>query len=44
VSFAYSFGDSKAKGQLLTQYFEIMSSRSIYHDGWIASAFGPRVP
>jgi arylsulfatase A-like enzyme len=27
-----------------TQYFEIMGSRSIYHDGWIASAFRPRIP
>jgi arylsulfatase len=44
VSFAYSFDDPKAKGQLLTQYFEIMGSRSIYHDGWMASAFGPRIP
>jgi arylsulfatase len=44
VSFAYSFNDPKAKGQLLTQYFEIMGSRSIYHDGWMASAFGPRAP
>ncbi|MGA8576865.1 MAG: arylsulfatase [Candidatus Cybelea sp.] len=44
VSFAYSFDEPKAKGRLLTQYFEIMGSRSIYHDGWIASAFGPRIP
>ena len=44
VSFAYCFDDPKAKGQLLTQYFEIMGSRSIYHDGWMASAFGPRAP
>ena len=44
VSFAYTFDDPKAKGRLLTQYFEIMGSRSIYHDGWIASAFGPRIP
>ena len=44
VSFAYTFDDPKAKGRLLTQYFEIMGSRSIYHDGWIASAFGPRAP
>jgi arylsulfatase A-like enzyme len=44
VSFAYTFDDPKAKGQMLTQYFEIMGSRSIYHDGWMASAFGPRVP
>lgn len=44
VSLAYTFNDPKAKGRLLTQYFEIMGSRSIYHDGWIASAFGPRIP
>jgi arylsulfatase A-like enzyme len=30
VSFAYTLDDSKAKGQLLTQYFEIMGSRAIY--------------
>jgi arylsulfatase A-like enzyme len=44
VSFTYSFHDPKAKGRLLTQYFEVMGSRSIYHDGWMASAFGPRIP
>ncbi len=44
VSFAYTFDNANAKGRLLTQYFEIMGSRSIYHDGWMASAFGPRIP
>ncbi len=44
VSFVYTFADPKAKGRLLTQYFEIMGSRAIYHDGWMASAFGPRIP
>ncbi len=44
VSLAYSFNDPAADGRLHTQYFEIMGSRSIYHDGWIASAFGPREP
>jgi arylsulfatase A-like enzyme len=44
VSFAYTFDDPKAEGRLLTQYFEIMGSRAIYHEGWMASAFGPRVP
>jgi arylsulfatase A-like enzyme len=44
VSFAYTFGDPKAKGRLVTQYFEVMGSRAIYHDGWMASAFGPRTP
>ncbi|MBV8339216.1 MAG: arylsulfatase [Candidatus Eremiobacteraeota bacterium] len=44
VSFAYTFDDPKAKGRLITQYFEVMGSRAIYHDGWMASAFGPRIP
>jgi arylsulfatase len=44
VSFAYTFDEPEAKGRLRTQYFEIMGSRSIYHEGWMASAFGPRVP
>jgi arylsulfatase A-like enzyme len=44
VSLAYTFDDPTATGRLLTQYFEIMGSRAIYHDGWMASAFGPRAP
>ncbi len=44
VSFAYAFDDPEAEGRLRTQYFEIMGSRAIYHDGWMASAFGPRPP
>jgi arylsulfatase A-like enzyme len=44
VSFAYTFNDPQAEGRLRTQYFEIMGSRAIYHDGWMASAFGPRTP
>ena len=44
TSFAYTFENPNAEGRLLTQYFEIMGSRSIYHKGWMASAFGPRPP
>jgi arylsulfatase len=44
VSFAYTFDDAKAQDRLRTQYFEIMGSRAIYHDGWMASARGPRIP
>jgi arylsulfatase len=44
VSFAYTFDEPDAPGRLRTQYFEIMGSRAIYHDGWMASAFGPRAP
>ena len=44
ISLAYTFDDAKAKGRKPTQYFEVMGSRAIYHDGWMASAFGPRTP
>jgi arylsulfatase len=44
VSLAYTFDHPDAVGRLKTQYFEIMGSRSIYHDGWMASAIGPRLP
>jgi arylsulfatase A-like enzyme len=44
VSFAYAFEEPDAPGRLITQYFEIMGSRAIYHDGWMASATGPRLP
>ena len=41
VSLAYTFDDPKAEGQLRTQYFEVMGSRAIYHDGWMASRVRP---
>ena len=44
VSFAYTFDDPTAEGRLQTQYFEILGCRGIYHQGWMASTFGPRVP
>jgi hypothetical protein len=44
VSFTSTFNDATAKEVKHTQYFEIMGSRGIYRDGWMASAFGPRVP
>ena len=44
VSFATTFNDAKAAEVKHTQYFEVMGSRAIYHDGWIGSAFGPRIP
>lgn len=34
VSMAYTFGNAKAKDQKHTQFFDIMGSRGIYHDGW----------
>ena len=44
VSMAYAFGDAKAPGTRKTQFFDIMASRGIFHDGWFASAPGPREP
>ena len=44
VSMAYTFADAKAEGRRTTQFFDIMGSRGIYHDGWFACAFGPREP
>lgn len=44
TSMKYSFNNGKAPDQKKTQFFDIMGSRAIYHDGWIASTFGPRIP
>ncbi|UOQ57833.1 arylsulfatase [Leucobacter allii] len=43
-SFAEMLTNPEAEETHKTQYFEIMGSRAIYHDGWMASAFGPRAP
>ena len=43
-SMVYSLADSNFKGRRTTQFFDIMASRGIYHDGWYACAFGPREP
>jgi arylsulfatase len=44
ISLAYTFDDAKAKGRKRIQFFDIMASRGVYHDGWFASARGPREP
>jgi len=44
VSMVYSFDAADAEGKKESQYFEVMGSRSFYHDEWIASVFGPRTP
>lgn len=44
VSLAYAIDDDQAPGRRRSQYFEIMGSRAIYADGWMASAIGPRLP
>ncbi|MGO3931927.1 arylsulfatase [Rhodopseudomonas pseudopalustris] len=44
VSMSYTLADATAPGRRKTQFFDIMASRGIYHDGWFASAPGPREP
>lgn len=44
VSLCYTFDDAQAKGRHTTQYFEMLGSRALYHDGWVAAAFHGRVP
>ncbi|MFN0129311.1 MAG: arylsulfatase [Verrucomicrobiales bacterium] len=44
TSFTYTFDNPNAEGTKKTQFFDIMASRGIYHDGWFASARGPREP
>ena len=36
VSMVYTFDDPAATSRHVTQYFEILGNRGIYHDGWLA--------
>jgi arylsulfatase len=46
TSFAYVLGDGGGRqaGRHLTQHFEMLSSRAIYHDGWKAVTYHPVGP
>jgi len=44
VSFKDTFNNADAEEKHTTQYFEVMGSRGIYKDGWVAATFGPRIP
>ncbi len=44
ISMAYTFDSAEAKSAKTTQYFEIMGSRGVYHQGWFAGTFGPKAP
>ncbi|MEQ8262877.1 arylsulfatase [Pseudohaliea sp.] len=44
VSMVPTFHDADAPENKGPQYFEVMGSRAIYKDGWMASVFGPRIP
>jgi len=36
ISMLYSLNDAKAKDRRVTQYFEMMGTRAVYHNGWFA--------
>ncbi|MGB5986316.1 MAG: arylsulfatase [Desulfobacterales bacterium] len=44
VSFVSTFDSADAPEVKKTQFFDIYGSRGIYHDGWMASTFGPKAP
>ncbi|SLM49182.1 Arylsulfatase A-related enzyme [Nitrospira japonica] len=44
ISMKYAFAAAAAPERKKSQYFEVMGSRGLYQDGFIASAFGPRIP
>ncbi|MDB6145601.1 MAG: arylsulfatase [Pseudomonas sp.] len=44
ISMRYTFNDAQVKSKKPAQYFEVLGSRGVYKDGWIASVFGPRKP
>jgi arylsulfatase A-like enzyme len=44
ISMVYTFDNPEAKTTKTTQYFEIIGSRGVYHEGWFAGTFGPRTP
>ncbi len=41
VSFAHTLADADAASTRTTQYYEMLGSRGIYHDGWKAVVFHP---
>ncbi len=44
TSFAHTLQEAKAPSRHLTQYYEMLGSRALYHDGWKAVVFHPPVP
>ena len=44
TSMVYTFDHPEAQTTKKTQYFEILGSRGIYHEGWFAGVFGPKAP
>jgi arylsulfatase len=44
ISMAYTFADGNAPGRRVTQYFEMLGNRALYHDGWVAGCLHGRLP
>ena len=44
ISMKYTFTEPDAPSRRTTQFFDNNGSRAIYHEGWMASAFGPLIP
>src|SRR5262245_20493474 len=44
VSLVYSFDDAAAPTHHKTQYFELLSNRGVYDDGWMANTTPMRLP
>jgi arylsulfatase len=44
VSFAAAFGDADAKTGKETQFYSMLGTRAIWHQGWKASAVAPAAP
>ena len=44
VSMVYTFDDAKAPSRRITQYFEMLGNRALYHDGWVAATTPPTPP
>lgn len=44
VSMKYTFTEPDAPSTRTTQFFDNNGSRALYHEGWMASTFGPLIP
>src|SRR5262252_9125511 len=44
ISMAYTFDAKEAKSRRVTQYFEMLGNRALYHDGWVAGCLHGTAP
>jgi len=43
TSFKYTFDDAEVKSKKVTQYYTMLGSRGIYHNGWKANTIAPTI-